>query len=63
MVTLPELLAQAEIIRTAQNVDENTAQRIGKLYNDIIVYFSNNGGTGGTIKKRSYTIDFNTHLN
>ena len=47
MATLPELLAQAEIIRTAQNVDENTAQRIGKLYNDIIVYFSNNGGTGG----------------
>ena len=47
MITLPELLAQAEIIRTAQNVDENTAQRIGKLYNDIIVYFSNNGGTGG----------------
>ena len=42
MATLPELLAQAEIIRTAQNVDENTAQRIGKLYNDIIVYFSNN---------------------
>lgn len=50
MATLPELLAQAEIIRTAQNVDENTAQRIGKLYNDIIVYFSNNGGGGGTYK-------------
>ena len=61
MATLPELLAQAEIIRTAQNVDENTAQRIGKLYNDIIVYFSNNGGSGGTINKRSYTIDFNTY--
>ena len=59
MATLPELLAQAEIIRTAQNVDENTAERIGKLYNDIIVYFSNNGGSGGTI--RSYTIDFNTY--
>ena len=40
MATLQELLAQAEMIRTAQNVDENTAQRIGKLYNDIIVYFS-----------------------
>ena len=43
MATLLELLAQAEIIRTAQNVDENTAQRIGKLYYDIIVYFSNSG--------------------
>ena len=53
MATLPELLAQAEIIRTAQNVDENTAQRIGKLYNDIIVYFSNNDSE---IKKKKKSL-------
>ena len=51
MATLPELLAQAEIIRTAQNVDENTAQRIGKLYNDIIVYSSNKADKETTYTK------------
>ena len=51
MATLPELLAQAELVRTAQNVDENTAQRIGKLYNDIIVYSSNKADKETTYTK------------
>ncbi|HEY6915151.1 MAG TPA: hypothetical protein VI413_10785 [Paludibacter sp.] len=47
-MTLNELLVLAGIIKAETGVEKNTHTRIGQMFLDIINYFQQNGGAGGS---------------